>query len=230
MKICFVFAMSAEAESLLSRATILEERSLGYSHLYRFSLEGKEAFACVSGVGKVLAGSSIASCACAYPEIDAFVNLGIGGSLNAQVAPVLSVVISSRFVQHDFDTTCFGDELGFLSGPNAVYLPADEGLASSIADACKSLGFPYCRGTMASGDQFITDEAVKEKIVKQFDALMIDMEAAAFAEVALGYGKPFVSIRVVSDAVDHQKEYWENKLPACEKVCQIGAELLRRMG
>ena len=83
---------------------------------------------------------------------------------------------------------------------------------------------------MASGDQFITDESIKQRIVEQFDALMIDMEAAAFAEVALGYGKPFTAIRVVSDAVDHQKEYWENKLPACEKVCQIGVELLRRIG
>lgn len=229
MTVCFVFAMSAEAENILRKAIVLEDRLLGYTRLCRIELDGKEAFVCVTGIGKVLAGAAIAATIACHPEIDAFVNLGIGGSLDPNVAPLFSAVISNQLVQHDVDTIGLGDDPGYLSTPKITYIPANEPLTEKIAKTCEQLGVPYCFGTMASGDQFIVDEEVKGAIVSLFDALMIDMESAAMAEIAFGFGKPFASVRIVSDAVDHEKEYWENKLPACAKVCEIGVALLKNL-
>ena len=161
MKVCFVFAMSVEAENLLSPAKILEKRTLGYANVYRFALDGIEAYACVSGLGKVAAGAAIAACATQYHDIDAFVNLGIGGSLNPDVAPLMSVVLSKQCVQHDVDTSSFGDPYGYLSPAGLVFLPASEELLKPLGEACKELGFSCTLGTMASGDQFITDDSAK---------------------------------------------------------------------
>lgn len=230
MKICFVFAMQAEAEFLFSQSTILEKREAGYAIICRLDYQGKEFFACISGIGKVLAGSSIASCMTLYPEIEAFVNLGIGGSLNAELAPVMSVVLSKRLIQHDVDTTSFGDPYGYLSSQKIDYIPGDERLIGSLSEVCEDMRLRHCLGTIASGDQFIVDEEVKKIIISRFDALTVDMEAAAFAQIAYGFGKPFVAVRVVSDAVDHQKEYLKYKPIAGKLSSEIGLELVKNIG
>ena len=180
----------------------------------------------ISGIGKVLAASALSAAISAHPEIDAVINVGIGGSLDANAAPLLSAVLGEKFAQHDMDTTCFGDPLGYLNGIDTVYLDASDELLASLEEACGRIAIPCVRATIASGDRFITDEKEKGEIVRRFGALLIDMETAAFAEVCHVYHKPFSCLRIVSDAVDHYNEYVRYKPLAIETACKAALALL----
>ena len=226
MTICFLFALEHEAEYLISHSEILDDTHLGYAHLYHLKHEDKVFYACVSGVGKVLAGMAAAQCCIVHPEIDAFVNLGIGGSLNAEKAPLLSAIIAKDFVQHDMDTSALGDPKGYLWGIDKIRLDANTELNGLLRESCAKIGLNYFEGTIASGDHFIAAEEDKRAVVEAFDAIMIDMESAAFMEGCYVHHKPFTSLRVVSDAVDHDTEYMTYRFPAGEKACQVGLALL----
>ena len=54
-------------------------------------------------------------------------------------------------------------------------------------------------GRVVSGDQFISDKAVKERISANFDGYCTEMEGAAIAQAAYLNGVPFVILRAISD-------------------------------
>ena len=226
MTFCFVVAMEAEVSYLLQNCPIIKEERLGFAKVYLLEHKGIRFYAAACGIGKVLSGSGLACIATAHPEIDAFVNLGIGGSLDPKKAPLMSAVIGERFAQHDMDTSSFGTPVGYLNGLDTVFIAADEGLMKLFERACAAQKQPMVRGTVASGDAFITDDKAKAVIVRRFDALLVDMETAAFAEASFVHGKPFTALRVVSDAADHQNEYLKYKFIAGEQACQIGLQAL----
>ena len=85
-----------------------------------------------SGIGKVNAAL------CAQILVDVFqveilINTGIAGSLDAQI-DIGDMVISTDAVQHDMDTTIFGDPLGQVPNMDTFSFPADEKL---VELACK---------------------------------------------------------------------------------------------
>ena len=143
-------------------------------------------------------------------------------------APLLSAVIANEFVQHDMDTTAFGDPHGFLNGLGKVKISADSALMKRISAACEDLSVPFTYGLIATGDHFIADEKQKETVINRFGALLIDMETAAFAEVCDVYQKPFACLRIVSDAVDHNAEYRKYKPIAGKKACEVGLRILKQ--
>lgn len=57
-------------------------------------------------------------------------------------------------------------------------------------------------GRIVSGDQFISDKSVKEKIVGNFDGYCTEMEGAAIAQAAYVNKVPFVILRSISDKAD----------------------------
>jgi len=228
MMICFLSPMDAEAQHLLDSSDLLHEEQLGFAKVYKLSFSGIVFYVCVGGIGKVLSSAAVTACILAHPEVDAFINIGIGGSLDAEKAPLLSAVIGEKFCQHDMDTTAFGDPKSYLNGLGIVDIPADLGLNIKIQHACQALSIPCTKGVIASGDQGIADENKKREIAEYYGALLIDMEAAAFAEVCYVYDKPFGCLRIVSDAVDHSAEYLENKYPAGKKACEVALEILKQ--
>jgi adenosylhomocysteine nucleosidase len=55
---------------------------------------------------------------------------------------------------------------------------------------------------VVSGDQFVSDKAVKERISGQFGGMCTEMEGAAIAQAAYLNKIPFVIIRAISDKAD----------------------------
>ena len=70
-------------------------------------------------------------------------------------------------------------------------------------------------GRVASGDQFVADPAVKEKIVANTQGLCTEMEGAAIAQTAYRNGIPFVILRAISDKADDSAEM---DYPTFEKI------------
>ena len=55
---------------------------------------------------------------------------------------------------------------------------------------------------MASGDQFVAEKALKERIISVTQGLCTEMEGAAIAQAAYRNGVPFVILRAISDKAD----------------------------
>jgi adenosylhomocysteine nucleosidase len=61
-------------------------------------------------------------------------------------------------------------------------------------------------GRVASGDQFVAEKALKERIIEVTGALCTEMEGTAIAQAAYRNGIPFVIIRAISDKADDSAE------------------------
>ena len=61
-------------------------------------------------------------------------------------------------------------------------------------------------GRVVSGDQFICDKAVKERLISMFSGSCTEMEGTAIAHGATLNDIPFVIIRAISDKADDSAE------------------------
>ena len=225
MKI-LVFAAAREIEPVLKliKAKVLDEPNKFKSYFY----EKFDSFFIISGIGKVSSSCALTRAIFKYKlEIEAIINVGVAGSIYPNKAGILDAVISTSLVQHDVDTTPVGDPAGLISGINKVYFDADENIRKKLVKAASNIGVKPVEGIVASGDQFIATDEQRKRISDTFGAITVDMEAAAEAQVAYMLGIPFCSLKVISDANDHAKEYMENEKKAAELAAKIILEYLQ---
>ena len=201
-KIGIIGAM--EEEVLALREKLMDVRQLQKASMdfYSGTLNGKEVVIVRSGIGKVNAGICTQILADVY-QVDAVINTGIAGSLKTEIN-IGDVVISTDTLQHDMDATGFGYEPGVIPRMETSCFPADPKLLKQAEAACKEAvpRIQVFTGRVVSGDQFISDKKVKERIVRQFGGMCTEMEGAAIAQAAWLNGIPFVVIRAISDKAD----------------------------
>ena len=59
------------------------------------------------------------------------------------------------------------------------------------------------QGLLISGDRFVSTTAESQKLQQDLpQALAVEMESAAFAQVCHDYGVPFAAVRTISDCAD----------------------------
>lgn len=201
MKIGIIGAMDIEvAELIESMENIKKEEISGITYCHG-TLNGKDVVVAKCGIGKVHAA------VCAQTMIlkfspDAIINTGVAGSLNAELG-IGDLVVSSRVVQHDFDTSGIGDPVGLISGLNLIEIPCPEKLVEKVADSARELdNTKVFTGTIASGDQFICSMEKKNYIVENFNALCAEMEGAAIGHVCYLNKVDFCIVRAISDKAD----------------------------
>ena len=201
-KIGIIGAMEEEVTALrekLSDGKLLRKASMDF---YSGTLNGVEAVVVRSGIGKVNAGICTQILADVY-QVDAVINTGIAGSLRAEIN-IGDIVLSSDALQHDMDATGFGYEPGVIPRMETSCFQADPALLRKAEEACRE-AVPEVQvftGRVVSGDQFISDQAVKERIIRQFGGMCTEMEGAAIAQAAYLNHLPFVIIRAISDKAD----------------------------
>ena len=201
-KIGIIGAMEEEVTALrekLADGKMLRKASMDF---YSGTLNGKEVVIVRSGIGKVNAGICTQILADVY-QVDAVINTGIAGSLKTEIN-IGDVVISTDTLQHDMDATGFGYEPGVIPRMETSCFPADPELLKQAEAACREAvpRIQVFAGRVVSGDQFISDKKVKERIVRQFGGMCTEMEGAAIAQAAWLNGIPFVVIRAISDKAD----------------------------
>lgn len=153
---------------------------------------------CRCGIGKVHAAAATAAILTAFAGADGVINTGVAGGLDPALARG-DVVLGTKTVQHDFDSTADGLQRGQVAGFEEVYFPADEKLLSGLERALQNEKIAYRKGCIASGDIFVADVGKAEEIRALFGASVCEMESAAIAQVCALFGVPFVALRAVSD-------------------------------
>ena len=158
---------------------------------------GKRIVTVCCGIGKVNAA------VCTQILIDRFgaeeiINTGIAGGMK-QGIKVLEIVISTSALPHDIDPHFLKDY-----PPYHAEYEADEALQALAAKVCNEKSIVCHAGRIVSGDVFLTDSAVKAKLVEAHDPYAVDMETAAIGQCAWRNGVPFVSVRCISDLADDE--------------------------
>lgn len=193
-------AMEPEVNGLIAKLENCVSERVGGLDFYSGRLCGKNVVVSKCGVGKVFAAMCAEAMIIRYsPRL--IVNTGVGGAL-ADGLKCTDIVVAKRLVQHDMDTSAIGDPKGLVSGINKIYFDADERAAKILLSEAQKCGIHALSGTVASGDIFVADKELKERIKSQFDASVCEMEGAAIAHVAYVNETPFAVVRAISDSAD----------------------------
>ena len=174
----------------------------------------------LSRIGKVAAATTAATLIERFGASRLFFT-GLAGGLGPQVR-VGDTVIGTKYLQHDMDASpLFARHEVPLYGrarfaadaasaalllASAQALPAGGGIDPAVRQRF-GLGTAsrLHQGLIVSGDRFVcrADEAHALRAALP-DALAVDMEAAAVAQVCHDHGAPFAAIRHISDRADDQ--------------------------
>ena len=204
-KLGIIGAMQVEVETLLGCMGEKEAREIAGSVFYEGILEGLPVVVVQCGVGKVNA-AICAQILCSCYGVTHLVNTGIAGSLCAEL-DIGDLVVSRDAMYHDFDCGGFGYPIGKVPGMDTVAFPGDEAMITLAYAAAEAVNPGHTRfGRVASGDQFICDKQVKDRIIANTQALCTEMEGAAIAQTAYRNGVPFVILRAISDKADNSAE------------------------
>ena len=188
-KIGIIGAMDVEVERLKADMTVTRQITKAQMHFCEGTLKNQPVVVVRSGIGKVNA----AVCTQILVDefgVDAVINTGIAGSLNAQI-DIGDIVISTDVLHHDMDAVNFGYAPGQIPQMEVFSFVADEPMAELAEKVCHQVNpeIKVFRGRVVSGDQFISDRAT-------------EMEGAAIAQAAYLNQIPFIVIRAISDKAD----------------------------
>ena len=187
-------AMEVEVASLKEQMKDIQVTRKASMEFYSGIIEGKNVVVVRSGIGKVNAA------VCTQILIDDFkaevvINTGIAGSLNADIN-IGDIVVSTDLIHHDMNAVAFGYPVGQIPQMEAFSFHSEEA----------NPDIEVFEGRIASGDQFVADQGVKDFITKEFGAYAVEMEGAAIAQAAYLNNVPFLVIRAISDKADGSAE------------------------
>jgi len=219
MTIAIVAAMHEELAALLAQMPDEQRVRVAGRDFWVGHLQGQPVVAVLSRIGKVAAALT-ATVLLERFQVRAIVFTGVAGGL-APGVQVGDVVVATKLLQHDLDAspifpkyevpltgharfaadTAISDALaavaaGVLADPVGLLgqkVVEDFGLAAPAVH----------RGLLVSGDRFVSTAAESSALRHDLpDALAVEMEGAAVAQVCHDFGVPFAAVRTISDRAD----------------------------
>lgn len=169
---------------------------------WRGHLYGHDVVAVLSRIGKVAAATT-ATALIEHFGVTRIVFTGVAGGLDGRVK-VGDVVVATQFLQHDLDASpIFPRHEVPLYGLSRF--PTNPPLTDALTKAV-TLSLPgetLHLGLIVSGDRFVSTDAESRALRAELpDALAVEMEGAAIAQVCHDYGVPFAAVRTISDRAD----------------------------
>lgn len=230
-KIGIIGAMELEVETLKKQMNVTRVVKKANMEFNEGTLDGANVVIVRSGIGKVNAALCVQILADVF-EVTHIINTGVAGSLNAKL-DIGDILISKTAVHHDVDATNFGYPLGEVPQLGIKEFEADEKMIALAEKTCAQV-LPELHtlvGKVASGDQFIADKAVKERIIQNFAGDCCEMEGASIAHGAYLNKIPFVILRAISDKADDsaQMDYPTFEKHAAEHCAKLVKALVPQL-
>ncbi len=198
MIIGIISAMAEELEILLKDLIQEEKKEKANMTFYKGKLYEKNVVAVVCGIGKVNSAVCAQILASEY-KVDKIINFGVAGGIGKEIYPG-DIVVAENLVQHDMDTTAFGDKIGQIPRLDTFDFKCDKEMVDLAKKACAEIPeLNIFSGRIVSGDQFIANIEKIQWLDKEFQAISCEMEGASIAQVCYLNSIPFVVIRSISD-------------------------------
>lgn len=196
MKIGIIAALDCEMAEFCRDFGAVESKYYG---IFEGKCENHDVYICLAGVGKVNAAANTQRLIDLF-SVDYVINSGVAGCTCRHLG-VCDVVISSTLTYHDFYPIDVLDKYA----PGTSVFKADEKLVSLADEACGKIAdekFKFDTGMIVTGDIFVEDSSVVERLRNEYNAFCTEMEGAAVAHVCVLNKVPFVVIRAMSDNAD----------------------------
>jgi len=220
-RIAIVSALHAELAEVLALMPDEHKRRVGGRTFWTGHLHGHDVVLVLSGMGKVAAAATTALLIDRF-QAGQVVFTGVAGGL-APGVEVGDVVVGGGFIQHDMDASPMFPRFE-LPGQGVTRLPADAVLAQVLQEAAEdavtwlpklldattlaTLGLhrpAVHRGLIVCGDRFVSTDAESVALRQAVpEALAVDMESAAVAQVCRDFGVGFGAVRTISDRADNE--------------------------
>lgn len=214
-----VSAMQQELSAVLARMPDEQRQRVAGRDFWVGHWHGHDVVAVLSRVGKVAAATTAAVLIERF-GVDRIVFTGTAGGLGDGVR-VGDLVLADGFVQHDMDASPLFPRFEVplykqsrFATDAALSAALGRAARSAIASPAAVLGADAVsefdlhaprvhEGLIASGDRFVATGAGSQALRQALpDALAVEMEGAAVAQVCHDYGLPFAALRTISDRAD----------------------------
>lgn len=219
MTLGLVSAMPDELAAVLELLPDEQRITVGGRAFWQGHLHGQTVVAVLCGIGKVAAATTTTLLAQHFGA-SAIVMTGVAGGLGRGVK-VGDVVVARELLQHDMDASPIFPRHE-VPGHGRARFAADATWSDRLAKACAAtlhdpvaaLGVDAVQafalhasrvheGLLVSGDRFVSRTAESQALQAELpDALAVDMESAAVAQVCADFGLPFAVVRTISDRAD----------------------------
>ena len=220
MKIAIIVAMGKELRLLLPLLEDQSQITLNDVEFHMGNIGRHEVIVTKCGIGKVNAAvGTLTLIEHFHPNL--VINTGVAGG-TGKGAGILDVVVASQVAYHDVwcgEGTKWGQAAGC---PEAFDCALSDATVAGLGDVK--------RGLIASGDIFVAHKEDVDRILTLYpQAVAVDMESAAIAQVCHLKNVPFVCIRVISDTpggadnIAQYENFWED---APEQTFQTLSTLL----
>jgi adenosylhomocysteine nucleosidase len=208
MTTAIISALPQEQTGLLQLLSN-HERSVQYPRSFEHGLmHGKPVILALAGVGKVAAALT-ATLLIERFKIERIVFTGVAGAVAGHVG-VGDVVVGREYLQHDMDASPLFPRY-VIPYTGISRFAADAALFAIVLEALRAdpswsngqKRLKIHEGLIISGDRFVSSAADVQALRQALpDALCVEMEGAAIAQVCSDYRIPFVAVRSISDRAD----------------------------
>lgn len=208
-----ITAMDSEAAAIRSVMHVESTTETAGIVFWTGTIEGEDVTLALGGVGKAMAAMA-ATLLIELCDPDYILNAGVAGGLR-DTQKVTDLVISSRIIQGDYDTSPLDGPEGF----GKIFDP-DIRLVNRARQVLDELQLPSELGEVVSQDKFVArPEDVAFIRSHWLGAACAEMEAGAIAQVAHAFRVPFLAVRALSDVTGHDDNPME-----FEKFTEVAAE------
>ena len=217
--VAIISAVHEELRALLPELRHPARVRLAGREFHSGQIHGHPVVLVLSGIGKVAAATTAALLIHAF-KASALVFTGVAGGLKHGVR-VGDVVVAQRLLQHDMDASPLFPRFEVPLTGRALF-EADAALVDALAGAARRClaraealigagrlaGFGIERavlhqGLVISGDRFVASAAHSNELRAVLpQALAVEMEGAAVAQVCADFGTRFAVLRTISDRAD----------------------------
>jgi len=212
-------------------------------------LDGQPVIVTESGCGKVAATIQATVLMDRY-DCRALMVSGVAGGLAPELA-IADIVVADRLVQHDYGHLTDAGLRSFRPGEpplgerrHEIVFTVEPSLLERVKGSLRDLSFDLPQGLAAqaqrrdrhvrlafgpilTGDQFINSETTRERLHREFQALAVEMEGAAVAQVATMAGIPAIVVRSLSDLAGRDSHLDFGQFVAA--VAPMAATVVRRI-
>ena len=192
-------AMDAEVAAITAGMSVKSRDVWNGFPIVHGSISGSPVVVSRTGVGKSLSALLSQHLIDAWSP-DRLIFTGVAGALRMEFE-VGDTVVARDTLQHDMDVTALGFEIGQIPYSSHRVFTCDP----SLVDAAMAVSPPHGNahlGRILTGDQFVADAAVRERLASTLDGDAVEMEGASVGLVATVNAVPFLLIRTISDHCD----------------------------
>lgn len=216
-------AMDVEIRLIKERLEIIDEKTYAGFKFCICKFKSINIVLTACGVGKVNAAS------CTQILIDRFnvteiINTGIAGGLYSKIK-VCDIVISDNVTYHDVKQAQMKNLFPFkecFKANNHLKEIAIKAYENSMLN-----NYNYYVGRIVTGEAFVSDDKLKELIIRDYSPHCVEMEGAAIGHVADINDIPFIVIRSISDNADNDASFSYDEFE--EKASNNSAILVLKM-